>query len=137
MAVFPCAGDEAQAAVFAAFALAPGLSSLIPSTALASLLAFSCVVALIAFAAWMMSHNIYASVILGAILELPLLLVFKLNTPAFEGLFQRFAGTLSLFQRLENFTGGIFDIGCVVYYLSICAVFVFFTVQSMDKRRWS
>ena len=124
-------------AVFAAFALIPGLSTLIPSSALASLLAFSCIVVLIALAAWMMARSAAASAVIAIILELPLLIVFKLNPTAFEGLFQRFAGSLSLFQRLENFTEGIFDLASVIYYLSICVIFVFFTVQSMDKRRWS
>ena len=44
---------------------------------------------------------------------------------------------LSLFDRLNNFIYGIFDLTAVVYYLTVIAVFIFFTVQSVEKRRWS
>jgi ABC-2 type transport system permease protein len=33
--------------------------------------------------------------------------------------------------------GGIFDVGAVVYYISFAVFFIFLTVQSFDKRRWS
>lgn len=45
--------------------------------------------------------------------------------------------SLSLFDRLDNFVYGILDMGDVVFYLSTAAFFVFLTVQSLEKRRWS
>ncbi len=45
--------------------------------------------------------------------------------------------SLSLFDRLDNFIYGILDMGDVVFYLSTVAFFVFLTVQSLEKRRWS
>lgn len=44
---------------------------------------------------------------------------------------------LSLFDRLDSFVYGILDMGDVVFYLSTAAFFVFMTVQSLEKRRWS
>ena len=44
---------------------------------------------------------------------------------------------LSLFERFNIFTQGIFDISSVIYLVAVSAVFVFLTVQSMEKRRWS
>ena len=44
---------------------------------------------------------------------------------------------LSLFERFNIFTQGIFDITSVIYLIGVSAVFVFITVQSMEKRRWS
>jgi len=32
---------------------------------------------------------------------------------------------------------GVFDLTAIVYYLSIIGVFLFLTVQSMEKRRWN
>ncbi len=37
----------------------------------------------------------------------------------------------------EKFSEGIFSIPDVVYFVSIIAVFVFFSVRSLEKRRWS
>lgn len=44
---------------------------------------------------------------------------------------------LSLFDRLDNFVYGILNIGDIVFYLSAVALFLFLTVQSLEKRRWS
>lgn len=44
---------------------------------------------------------------------------------------------LCLFTPLENFLYGIFDVEGVVLYLSAIFLFLFLTVQSLEKRRWS
>ena len=44
---------------------------------------------------------------------------------------------ISIYSRYANFTYGIFDFGAVVYYISICVVFLFLTVRVFEKRRWS
>ncbi len=43
---------------------------------------------------------------------------------------------ISIFSRFQNFTQGIFDIAALVYYLSVCAVFLFLTVRVFAKRRF-
>lgn len=45
--------------------------------------------------------------------------------------------SLSIFNRFQNFTGGYFDVAATVYYLSVSAVFLFFTVRVYDRRRYS
>ena len=44
---------------------------------------------------------------------------------------------ISIYSRYSNFTYGIFDFGAVVYYISICVVFLFLAVRVFEKRRWS
>jgi len=44
---------------------------------------------------------------------------------------------VSIYSRYANFTYGIFDFGAVVYYISICVVFLFLSVRVFEKRRWS
>ena len=44
---------------------------------------------------------------------------------------------ISIYSRYMNFTYGIFDFGAVVYYTSICVVFLFLSVRVFEKRRWS
>jgi len=44
---------------------------------------------------------------------------------------------ISIYSRYSYFTYGIFDFGAVVYYISICVVFLFLTVRVFEKRRWS
>ena len=44
---------------------------------------------------------------------------------------------LSVFDRFSTFTTGLFDLTSVVYYVSLIVLFVFCTIQSVEKRRWS
>lgn len=43
---------------------------------------------------------------------------------------------ISIFARFQNFTQGVFDVAALIYYLSVCAVFLFFTVRVFAKRRY-
>lgn len=45
--------------------------------------------------------------------------------------------TLSLFGRLNTFVNGVFDLTALVYFLSVIVVFLFLTVQSLEKRRYN
>lgn len=62
---------------------------------------------------------------------------FLLDSSAFEGLLPDIMKKLSLFDRLETFVNGVFDITGVVYFLSVGAFFLFLTVQSLEKRRYN
>ena len=54
-----------------------------------------------------------------------------------EGAFTNALGALAIFDRMTNFTNGIFDLTGIVYFVSVAALFCFFTVQAVEKRRWS
>lgn len=45
--------------------------------------------------------------------------------------------SLSIFTRFQNFTNGYFDIASVIYYLSVLAIFVYFTIRVYDRRRYN
>jgi ABC-2 type transport system permease protein len=44
---------------------------------------------------------------------------------------------ISIFDRYYAFTGGVFDITAVIYYISLTVVFLFLTIRVYEKRRWS
>lgn len=43
----------------------------------------------------------------------------------------------SLLSRYDSFNRGILDLSPIVYYISFTAVFVFLTIQVIERRRWS
>ena len=43
----------------------------------------------------------------------------------------------SIMDRFNDFCSGILNASSVVYYLSLIAVFLFLSVQTMEKRRWN
>ena len=44
---------------------------------------------------------------------------------------------ISIYSRFGNFQNGLFDFAAILYYASICFIFVFLTVRVYEKRRWN
>ena len=44
---------------------------------------------------------------------------------------------LCLFAPFEEFVNSSFSIPTLVYYLTVTVLFLFFTVQELEKRRWN
>ena len=63
--------------------------------------------------------------------------IYFINSSLYDGLFAKVLNWLSVFDRFSTFTTGLFDLTSVVYYVSLIVLFVFGTVQSVEKRRWS
>ena len=117
--------------------LAPALSSIIPTTAVASLVGFALLIALIATITYSMTKSAPLTVTLGAVFAALTVLLFVFKRSLFEGLLPNLIGKLAIFESYMLFTYGIFDISTIIYYLCVIVFFVFLTVKSMDKKRWS
>lgn len=46
-------------------------------------------------------------------------------------------GWVSVLKRFEEFTIGILNLSSIVYYITFSAIFVFLTIQVIEKKRWS
>ena len=116
------------------------LAGFISTTAFASFASFaSFTVVILALAGivWFMTRSGLASGVLALVLEAVLLFFYAGDTSAFEGLFPEVMENLSLFDQFYQFVNGVFDLRAVVYLLSVSGLFLFLTVQSLEKRRWS
>lgn len=113
------------------------LASLIPSGAMASLVAFAVVLLIFVFIVYNLTKNGTVAGITGAAGAFLLAGLYFINSSVFDGLFASVLNWLSVFDRFSTFTNGLFDLTSVVYYLSLIVLFVFCTVQSVEKRRWS
>ena len=49
----------------------------------------------------------------------------------------RIASFLSIITRFANFFSGIFSLSDIMYFISLTALFLFFTSRVIEKRRWS
>lgn len=117
--------------------LMKGISSLIGTMALPSLIGFAVVILLVAGVLYLLSRNPWfagAAAVLG---EAALGALFLLDSTRFEGSFPKFLNGFALFQRYYDFVDGSMDLTHLVYYLSAAALLLFFTVQSVEKRRWN
>lgn len=66
-----------------------------------------------------------------------LFLLDSISSVVQNGFFQNVLKYISINQRYNNFSVGILNLSDAVFYLSVMAVFLFFTVRVLDKRRWS
>ena len=66
-----------------------------------------------------------------------ILVLFWLRSAALTSAFSSLLGALCLFSPFEMFVSGLFSLSAVVYYLSVTALFLFFTCQTLEKRRWN
>ena len=109
------------------------------STSASTSLVGLCVLAVIFGAiVWALTKNLVAGGIGAALPTLGLLVWYIVKPDAFTGLFAELIGKLSIFDRfLAVVSYQNLDLTAVVYYISIAFVFVFITVQSVEKRRWS
>ncbi|MBO5098670.1 MAG: ABC transporter permease subunit [Clostridia bacterium] len=107
------------------------------STAAASLIALAIMVLALVVIVYVLTKEFSLSASVAIIGEGILFFVYYAFPEKLEGLFPAIIEKLSLFERFNIFTQGIFDISSVIYLVAVSAVFVFLTVQSMEKRRWS
>lgn len=113
------------------------LASYVASTAFASYAAFAVLLLVLALIIRLMTKNSSLAVIVGSLLEGLLAAAYLLNSSSFEGLFPSVMEQLSLFDRFFQFVYGVFDWTAVVYFLTVSGLFLYLSVQSMEKRRWS
>jgi ABC-2 type transport system permease protein len=117
--------------------LTSALANIIPSTVNASFFGFIVLILLAALLVYFLTKNSNMAWISFLILDIPLVLIRFLKSDLLYGALPSMLKAISLFDKLDSFAAGIFDMTAVVYYLSVMALFIFFTVQSMEKRRWS
>lgn len=114
------------------------ISALIPTTATASYIGITIAVLLLCALFYFTTKNYWVAFSIAVVMELILLVVYLAAPSVLEGLLPNALGSLALFDKLSTFIdSGLFDITSLVYYLSVIAVFLFFTVQTMEKKRWS
>ena len=63
-------------------------------------------------------------------------LLFIRRRRLFEGLIPLLMKKSSLFRPFYTSVNGRLDLSVIVYYLTVSGVFVFFAVESMERRRW-
>lgn len=113
------------------------LSGMINSAASTSLLAVAIVIVIIGMILYSMTKNVLIGIVSALILAVPAGTVYLIDSSKYENLFPKFLAKFSLFERFYTFIEGTFNIDEAVFFLSVCVLFVFLSVQSLEKRRWS
>lgn len=62
---------------------------------------------------------------------------YLINKLVFDGLILKFVDWLSLLKRFEPFISGNISLSPIIYFLSFITIFIFLTIQMIEKRRWN
>ena len=116
--------------------LMQGIVSLLPTSNQAAWIIFSIIALMIAIVTYFMVHNSTVAIGLGAILEAICAIVYFVKPSLYDGLALKVFDWFSVIDRFDNFMNGILDLTGIVYYISIVVIFIFLTIQSLNKRRW-
>ena len=115
------------------------ITSAFPTGALPSLIALVvCAVALGAVVLAMTKNSTAACIVTGG-LAVILIVLYYVDASMFWNLFPSILSSLAIFDVFMNGASylGVFDIGEIVYYITFAAVFMFLTVESVERRRYS
>ena len=109
----------------------------ISTSALSSLIAFSIAILLLGVVMRILTKSTPISLLFTAVCECVLVGAYLLWENHFVGLFASVVKSLSVFERFYTFVRGQFDLSNIVFFLSVTVIFLFMTVQSLEKRRWN
>ena len=120
-----------------AFYMMGGISSFFSQTSVSTCIAFGLLIVAAAIMIYIMIKNVFISVITGIVGEAVLAVIYFVKPSVFEGGIQKILEVFDLSGHFSNFTNSMLDVTGIVYFLSVIAVCLFLTVQSIQKRRWN
>ena len=115
-----------------------GILSLLPASSVSGLVGILILLAAIVVYVWQMTGNSVLTGGIGIIGATAVIIVYIVRSEVYENLLTRLLGRLALANVFTDVTANsILDVSGIVLYLSVIAVFLFLTVQAIQKRRWS
>ncbi len=116
----------------------PNLIEFLPATASMNMIGILCIITIVVCIIYAITKNWVVSVGLEVVCVLTLVITYFVNQDMFEHRLSLIFSNISFIDTFESFAyNQIFDIGGIIYYLSIIGLFIYLTIQSIQKRRWS
>jgi ABC-2 type transport system permease protein len=115
-----------------------GLVGYVPETAAASFIGFLVILAVILIILHTLARNTTLTAIVGGVGGIGLIAIYLADKTLLNGVLKKFLGLFSVTDAIGNFsTYFVFDLKGLLLFATLAALFVFLTVQSVQKRRWS
>ena len=115
-----------------------GILSFLPGSALSGMIGILLILTLIVVYIYHMTKNWMLAVGIEAVGIAAALIVYFVKSSLYENLLTKLLGRLALADVFMNISSSnIVDVSGLLLYVSIAAMFVFLTVQVIQKRRWS
>jgi len=113
------------------------VAAMISTNASVSFFIVLAVVIALALVIYVMTKNLFISCVIGGMLVVISSVFYYVKPGLYEGLAGSFLEKFDLFSHYYTFIAGSFDLNEVIFFLSVSVLFVFLSVQSLEKKRWS
>ncbi len=115
-----------------------GILGFLPSSALLNLIILLVLLTLVSALVWHITGNPVMAGILEVIFLAAGVIVYAVDSSLYENLLPDVLGKLDLTAPLTDVVASsLLDTGSIILYLSVIGLFIFLTMQSIQKRRWS
>ena len=115
-----------------------GILGFLPSSALLNLIILLVLLTLVSALVWHITGNPVMAGILEVIFLAAGVIVYAVDSGLYESLLSDVLGQLDLTAPLTDVvSSSLLDTGSIILYLSVIGLFIFLTMQSIQKRRWS
>ena len=115
----------------------PSLRTMFTTGSAVALALFTAIAAVLSVVAGLRSKSFTLGCLSFAGCCVALTVLFLLKSSWLTEAFSAVLSALCLFTPFEEFVNSSFSIPTLVYYLTVAAVFLFFTAQGLEKRRWN
>ena len=115
----------------------PSLRTMFTTGSAVALALFTAIAAVLSVVAGLRSKSFTLGCLSFAGCCVALTALFLLKSSWLTEAFSAVLNALCLFTPFEEFVNSSFSIPTLVYYLTVAAVFLFFTTQGLEKRRWN
>ena len=118
--------------------LLDGILSFLPGSALSGMIGILLILTLIVVYIYHMTKNWMLAAGIEAVGIAAALIVYFVKSSLYENLLTKLLGRLALADVFMNISSSnIVDVSGLLLYVSILIIFVFLTIQTIQKRRWS
>lgn len=115
-----------------------GILSFLPSSAFSGMIGILLILTLIVVYIYHMTKNWMLAAGIEAVGIVTALIVYFVKFSLYENLLTKLLGRLALADVFMNISSSnIVDVSGLLLYVSILIIFVFLTIQTIQKRRWS
>lgn len=113
------------------------LAEYVSATAFGSAVALFVIAAILGWVVYYMTKNDTIAYGITLVMMAITVILFFIDETKFEGLLPDIMKKLSMFDRLDTFVNGMFDMTAIIYFVSVIVFFLFLSVQSLEKRRYN
>ncbi len=115
-----------------------GILSFLPSSAFSGMIGILLILTLIVVYIYHMTKNWMLAAGIEAVGIVTALIVYFVKSSLYENLLTKLLGRIALADVFMNISSSnIVDVSGLLLYVSILIIFVFLTIQTIQKRRWS